>query len=241
MKCNIWSNRVAGFYSKILCTLATISYFKQHDNNSLFRIDTNLLGYGDWCNFYTEINQFDGNADISVSDDQVWYHYVKNDSTPSDSFLRQLSVDALPYLKYSKQFQEYRDTFQDITNYITLHFRGSLANWHTPYVPEESYIPIINEKYNDIDNILICTDDNNAVNNFKRLLPNKNIIHNSTFTKQGGEVHLYKPPTERVGIGFEVMRDSIFMSKSKAVIGKGSNVSSFAKILNSDLQINYII
>jgi hypothetical protein len=237
----IKGGRHVGFYSTILCLMATIYHCRKKQPSSKFIIDNNALHYGDWSVFFEPIHEFNTVPDIVLQDTQAWYHYIKTDTPPDDDFINKLSEFALPYLKYSNRFLEFFNSFPPIDNYVTIHFRGAGGTLHNnPHVLEDVYVSVIREKYNNTNNILVCTDDSDAVSNLIKLLPDKNIIHHPTYTRPGGEVHIFNSPNNKSLLGFEVMRDSLLMSKSNAIIGKGSNVSSFAKVLNNNVPIYYV-
>jgi hypothetical protein len=233
----IKGGRYVGFYSTILCIMSTIYHCKTKLPNSKFTVDNHALHYGGWNNFLKPIWEFNCAPDLVLQDTQAWYHYIKNDTPPNITFIKKLREISLPYFHYSDQFLNYFNSFSLIQDYITIHFRGANGIQHKPHVLEERYTSILQKKCNNTKNILICTDDEDAVNNFAKLLKDKNIIHLPTHTKRGGEIHISDTvrQDDKVELGLEVMRDSLLMSKGLAVIGKGSNVSSFAKVLNNDL------
>lgn len=138
---------------------------------------------------------------------------------------------------------------RDYSNALGIHYRGTdnRSSGHTQYVTVEKFLDSALEEFekNNYDSIFIATDEVNIIERFQNIFLEK---YNFTDIFYFDHIRIdsnvglhYSNFSEDVKIllGDQVLVDAHALSKCKTVIGKTSNVTNYARILNPYLEILY--
>jgi len=183
----------------------------------------------------------DGNFNIKFFNE----HYYGNENYFYKIFKKHISIKN--YVKnYVKNFKEKNFKNQKI---IGIHWRGtdiinakyktnnSIFYRHRKKIVIDNFSkkidPII--KKNKKIKIFLSTDENEYVNEFKKLYGNKVIFTNCYRSSTSKPIHLNnynKRPNHRYKLGFEVLVDSLILSESDILICRKSNITNAAILFN---------
>lgn len=172
--------------------------------------------------------------------------YYDFDPWPTD---KQLDLSKyLKYFSYNDRVLNYLDSsLKPIEDGFGIHFRGTDHSYHVNEVPLEKYFKSIKESFNKdkYKTVFICSDEEYAVEQIKTYFKEQfnffNIIVNDvTRSKTKTALHLsnYDLNT-KVRLGDEVLLDSHSLASCQTIIGKTSNLISYARILNPTIEVLY--
>ena len=141
-------------------------------------------------------------------------------------------LDAIPADKYQ--------------NCLGIHYRGTDGVGHTEFVAVEKYLKAAEEELSsgEYDGIFLATDQSNIIDIFKQKFEGVAIYHydhQRTMSSAGLHYSIQAQPNspERVLAGDEVLIDATTLSLCKTMIGKSSNITNYARILNPFLETLY--
>ena len=144
----------------------------------------------------------------------------------------QAILDAIPAEKYA--------------NCLAVHYRGTDGVGHTEFVGVEKYLNAAAEELEsgDYDGIFLATDQTDIVDIFKERFKDVEVHcydHQRTMSRAGLHYSIQAQPNspERILAGDEVLIDATTLSLCKAMIGKSSNITNYARILNPFLETLY--
>jgi len=152
------------------------------------------------------------------------------------------------FLPYNKRMQSKIDSIpkERYENALGVHYRGTDGVGHTEFVAVEKYLKAAEEEYNSggYDCIFLTTDQTNIIDEFKKYFPEVTIHHydhQRTMSTAGLHYSIQAEPnsSERILAGDEVLIDATTLSTCKTIIGKSSNITNYARILNPYLEILY--
>ena len=152
------------------------------------------------------------------------------------------------YLPYNERMQSKIDSIpgEKYKNALGVHYRGTDGVGHTEFVAIEKYIKVTEEEFNSggYDCIFLTTDQTNVIDEFKNYFPNITIHsydHQRTMSTAGLHYSIQAEPnsSERILAGDEVLIDATTLSMCKTIIGKSSNITNYARILNPYVEILY--
>ena len=144
----------------------------------------------------------------------------------------QAILDAIPAEKYA--------------NCLAVHYRGTDGVGHTEFVGVEKYLNAAAEELEsgDYDGIFLATDQTDIVDIFKERFKDVEVHcydHQRTMSRAGLHYSIQAQPNspERILAGDEVLIDATTLSLCKTMIGKSSNITNYARILNPFLETLY--
>ena len=144
----------------------------------------------------------------------------------------QAILDAIPAEKYA--------------NCLAVHYRGTDGVGHTEFVGVEKYLNAAAEELEsgDYDGIFLATDQTDIVDIFKERFKDVEVHcydHQRTMSRAGLHYSIQAQPNspERILAGDEVLFHAITLSLCKTMIGKSSNITNYARILNPFLETLY--
>lgn len=166
---------------------------------------------------------------------------------------RDLDLDKYrKHIPYNQRMQEKIDAIssEQYKNALGVHYRGTDGVGHTEFVAVENYLKTTKEEFNSggYDCIFLATDQTNIIDEFKDYFkdyfPKIKIYHydhQRTMSTAGLHYSIQAEPNtpERILAGDEVLIDATTLSMCKTIIGKSSNITNYARILNSYLEILY--
>ena len=151
------------------------------------------------------------------------------------------------FFKYFKIPDKIMDIASDLNldNYFGIHFRGtdktddSLMNTK---ITMDVFLSIIKEyiNINKINNIFVCTDEKKFVEQLKLTLSNHhniNLKFSRNFDLLNQKNLTWYENENKNSNGQSAMIDMICLSKCKSVLKNSSALSSFAKLINPNLEI----
>lgn len=152
------------------------------------------------------------------------------------------------YFSYNDKVKKYlKLNLPKIENGFGIHFRGTDHSYHVDEVPLENYFQTIKNNFNEdeYETVFICSDEYYVIEKFEKFFKStfnfSNIkINNVTRSKTKTALHLSNfDARTKVKMGYEVLLDSHSLSSCKTIIGKSSNVISYARILNPEIKVLY--
>lgn len=200
--------------------------------------------YGNPKNWFDPLKVREEYVDGDVNKSSIEYYNF--DAWPTKD---QLNLQKyLKYFSYNERVHQYLDTnLQQIKDGFGIHFRGTDHYYHVNEVPIETYFKTIENNFNSdkYATVFICSDEEYIVDEISKYFKYKFnfdniVINNVKRSKTKVALHLsnYDPIT-KIKLGDEVLLDSHSLSLCKTVIGKTSNLISYARILNPNLEVLY--
>lgn len=197
-----------------------------------WEIHTNSYGQL-FPNFIEDYHNFD-NADEVI--------YLENLRKPENCYVLGDDFQAISrlfkkYFKIPSKFTDYAKK-QDLNNYLGFHLRGTDKltdeKMNTP-ISIDDQIEVICDYINlhKIQNLFICTDEPQIIDDVKEKLPQINIKHNNKNTTQ----IYWRNNKETYNNGYDAMIDMTCLSECKTIIKTSSALSSIPIIINSNVEI----
>jgi len=152
------------------------------------------------------------------------------------------------YLPFNKRMQKIIDSIpaEKYSNSLGVHYRGTDGVGHTEFVAVERYLNAAEEEFKSggYDSIFLATDQTDIVDIFKKRFEGIDVYvndHQRTMSNAGLHYSINAQPNspERVLAGDEVLVDATSLSLCKTMIGKSSNITNYARILNPFLETLY--
>jgi hypothetical protein len=129
---------------------------------------------------------------------------------------------------------------------LGVHYRGTDGVGHTEFVAVEKYLKATEEEFasGDYEAIFLPTDQTNIVDIFREKFEGVEVYcydHQRTMSNAGLHYSIQAQPNspERILAGDEVLIDATTLSMCKTMIGKSSNITNYARILNPYLETLY--
>lgn len=129
---------------------------------------------------------------------------------------------------------------------LGVHYRGTDGVGHTEFVAVEKYLKATEEEFatGDYEAIFLATDQTNIVDIFRERFEGVKVYcydHQRTMSNAGLHYSIQAQPNspERILAGDEVLIDATTLSLCKTMIGKSSNITNYARILNPFLETLY--
>jgi hypothetical protein len=129
---------------------------------------------------------------------------------------------------------------------LGVHYRGTDGVGHTEFVAVEKYLKATEEEFatGDYEAIFLATDQTNIVDIFREKFEGVEVYcydHQRTMSNAGLHYSIQAQPNspERILAGDEVLIDATTLSMCKTMIGKSSNITNYARILNPSLETLY--
>lgn len=125
-------------------------------------------------------------------------------------------------------------------NYASIHYRGTDHIKDEGGVEKQVYFDSISEIIDTYDKILICSDEQQFINDvLQKFNPDKIVYYPSFRSKNNEPIH-FNNSEYKYKSGEDVLIESILMSKSKFLIRTISGVTQFSLCLNLDLKYKNI-
>lgn len=160
-------------------------------------------------------------------------------------------LDLNKYRKHFSYNQRMQEKINDIPkekykNALGVHYRGTDGVGHTEFVAIEKYLKATEQEFEsgNYDCIFLTTDQTNVIDEFKNYFPKVQIHyydHQRTMSTAGLHYSIQSKPNtpKRILAGDEVLIDATTLSMCKTIIGKSSNITNYARILNPYVEILY--
>lgn len=152
------------------------------------------------------------------------------------------------YFPYNIKVQEcLKLNLPKIKNGFGIHFRGTDHSYHVDEIPLEIYFKSIKKNFDPekYETVFICSDEDHVIEEFQKFFKStfnfsNLIINNVTRSKTKTALHLSNYDTKtKIKLGYEVLLDSHSLSSCQTIIGKTSNLISYARILNPEIKVLY--
>lgn len=233
-----------GFLS---CYISILTSFRILENNNInledVKIDQSMFSlYGDPSNWFDE--------NLITNSGRV---YETPNSWDLSMWPTYSELDLFKYTKYIPFNERITNIINsdkaDYSNTLGVHYRGTdnRYNGHTQHITVDTFLKSTCEEFekNYYDSIFIATDEIGVIEKFKDIFSEKykfdNIIsfdHIRIDSNVGLHFNDFSED-EKILLGDQVLVDAHTLSKCKTIIGKTSNVSNYARILNPMLEILY--
>ena len=123
---------------------------------------------------------------------------------------------------------------------LGVHKRGTDISIHHNKIDIESYFNEIDLILDDYDSIFLCTDEKEVIDIFKKKY-NNIITFESKTLSNNSHVPSFKYRKDGYLMGFEVIVESLLLSKADFLLKTNSNVSNFSLLYNPFLKYKNII
>jgi hypothetical protein len=123
---------------------------------------------------------------------------------------------------------------------LGVHKRGTDISEHYPKIDIDRYIYEIDSIISEYDYILLCTDEELVVDIFKSKY-NNIITFESKTLSNNSDIPSFKYRKDGYLMGFEVIVESLLLSKVDFLLKTNSNVSNFSLLYNPSLKYKNII
>jgi hypothetical protein len=237
-----------GFLSNYLTILTSFHVLKNKgvDLSKICISPSMFMLYGNPANWF-DSSRVSDDAKKYFNTQDGWYHQY-----PWASF-REFDLDRYrKYFPYNKRIQSIIDSIDPnkYKNSLGVHYRGTDGVMHTEFVSVEKYIKSTEEEFfaGNYDSIFITTDQSDVIEKFLTYFKEKHNFnnfyfydHQRTMSRAGLHYSIQSNPNspERILAGDEVLIDAHTLSLCKTIIGKSSNITNYARILNPFIEILY--
>jgi hypothetical protein len=243
--------RYAGLMSYFIQVIANLYVVENTRNKLYIKFDENMryqdLRYGKnvWDYYFDQpFNFTKEEVDAALKIKDVWFD--NNLAIPS-----RLTPDVInaggnivkKYINLKSHITEKIDKFltentQPGDKILAVHKRGTDHITDAPILPLKTYFDYIDERIISYDKLLLCTDEEYTVQEFKQKYGNKLITYDSirATDKNNLGVHQSVGLTDPYKMGEDVIIETYLMSQSDFLIKTVSNVSNAALIINPALK-----
>jgi len=233
-----------GFLSNYLTILTSFRTLEKRgiDLEKVCVSPSMFMLYGNPNNWFDELKVSD-DADRTFNTQDGW-----DCDYPWASF-RDFDLDKYrKYIPYNERMQKKINDIpvEKYKNALGVHYRGTDGVGHTEFVDIKKYLKTTEEEFasGGYDCIFLATDQTNIIDEFENYFSNIKVYyydHQRTMSSAGLHYSIQAQPNspERVLAGDEVLIDATTLSMCKTIIGKSSNITNYARILNPFLEILY--
>lgn len=236
-----------GFLSNYTTILTSFRYLVSRNN---INPDNIKISSGMFSLYGNPVNWFDSDK-ISNTVELGNKLHPSTDGYDFDPWPTEKQLDLLGYIQYfpyNERIENYlKYNIKNINNCLGIHFRGTDHCQHVDEVPLNMYLNSSMSEFlsHDYDSIFICSDEENIIEQFRKFFNDKlnfkNIIFNDV-NRSRTKIALHHSGFDfstRIKLGDEVLLDSHSLSKCSTIIGKTSNLVTYARILNPKIKILY--
>tara|TARA_B100000073_G_scaffold234460_1_gene196013 strand:+ start:3447 stop:4961 length:1515 start_codon:yes stop_codon:yes gene_type:complete len=235
-------NSSRGFFSNYISILTSLRYFDSQgiDLNTVRVGSTMFSLYGEPTNWISEKFVTDSGEQFNTQsswDLSIWPNCRE--------------LDLLKYVKYipfnTRIKKLLSSDTRDYSNCLGVHYRGTDGVAHTHHVTVDKFLKSIDceLKNNSYDFIFLATDQSDIPKIFDDYFSDRVEVvyndHQRTMKKCGLHYAIDDGygSKSRVLSADEVLIDATTLSKCKTLVGKTSNITNYARILNPDIDILY--
>lgn len=162
--------------------------------------------------------------------------------------IEQLNLnDYCTFFPYNNRTKQYlADNLKNLSKTIGVHYRGT-DHRHTDRVDIATYLSAIESEFKTgkFEQIYVATDEEGILEKIQDYFWKKHqfdkIVFNNTL-KSSGSTGLHLTPHDdatRIILGDQVLLDVHSIANCDVVIGKSSNITNYARILNMQLNVKY--
>lgn len=227
-----------GFFSVLICALTSIQ--KMVSENHGFILGTNFRLYGGrWDVFFEPINRLHKSELMKIFSSENSCDYTAN-TAKTKEFAIQLHQLKNEYIIPTNRLHEYVKIKNQYlpANYMAVHKRGTDHGMHSPLLDINIYFNKIDAVIDLYDAVYLATDEYHTVSMFKSRYGQKLIVQADVIRSDSSQpIHFLSPGIE---IGLQTYTDCMAMAGSSFLIATGSNVATYAKISNPELNIEYL-
>jgi len=241
-----WQRGFLSNYSSILSAFRFLIEKEEVPPENIFLSSSNFTLYGHPQNWFEE---------KIILDDQFNAFYVCSNIESGYSVSIRPTIDELNNIKkyrdlipFNQRTKNYlNNSMLNLDNSLGIHFRGT-DHWHTNRIELDRYLNEASKELekNNYNQIFISTDENNIIDKIKEYFYSNykfdKIVFNQCQRSVGttGTHNIQYDPYVKINMGFEVLLDAYSLSKCKTVVGKTSNLTYYARMLNNDLNMIYL-
>jgi hypothetical protein len=233
-----------GFLSNYLTILTSFRTLEKHgiDLEKVCVSPSMFMLYGNPNNWFD---------DSKVSDDALKMFNTQDGWDCDYPWASFRDFDLKKYIKYLPFNERMQIKIDSISkdkykSALGVHYRGTDGIGHTEFVAIDNYLKATEDEFNsgNYDSIFLTTDQSDVIEKFENHFPNITINyydHQRTMSNAGLHYSIQAQPNEpaRILAGDEVLIDAYTLSLCKTIIGKSSNITNYARILNPHLEVLY--
>jgi hypothetical protein len=235
-----------GLFSYVLQVVSNL-YVADLENKELL-VDLHTTPYNDigencWANYFNQpfrLKKSDYN-DYSIFNRKAWFdNHLVIKPILDDNTIKICNFLINKYISIKTDILDIKNCFKkDIIkteNYASVHYRGTDHVVDCEILDKNIYFQNIEKIINDYDKILICSDEQNFIDevvlNFGC---DKIVSYPSIRSNSGAPIH-YNNENFKYKSGEDVLIESLLMSESKFLMRTVSNVTHFAIFKNENLK-----
>lgn len=238
-----------GFLSNYFSILTAFRYLIEKEDvpaENIFLSSSNFTLYGHPNNWFEENIIFDDLQDSFYACSNIKSGLSLSIRHTIDELNNiKKYINKIPFNQKTKNFLN--QNILNLDNALGIHFRGT-DHWHTNRIELEKYLNEADNQMekNNYKKIFISTDEENIIEKIQEYYQNKhsfnNIIFNSCQRSIGsiGTHNIKYNELIKINMGFEVLLDAHSLSKCDTVIGKSSNLTYYARMINNNLKMIYL-
>lgn len=248
---NIPGNRCSGLMSYFVQVVSNLNVVLNTQNKLYVKFDENMryqdLRYGKnvWEYYFKQPFEFTKEEVVSAEKiKDVWFENnlqipsrLTSDVIMSGGDIVKKYIFLLPHIKH-KIDKFINDNNLSESRILAVHKRGTDHINDAPILPIETYYYYIDRYIDLYDKILLCTDEEYSVAEFKQKYGDKIITYNSIRTTERNNIGIHQSIglSNPYKMGEDVIIETYLMSQSDLLIKTVSNVSNSALFINPSLK-----
>tara|TARA_R110000803_G_scaffold95337_6_gene163192 strand:- start:1222 stop:2019 length:798 start_codon:yes stop_codon:yes gene_type:complete len=253
--------RQAGLFSYVLQALHNLSVIDGTDDKLYIKYKDNMLylepaaGDNVWDYYFHQPFSFTKEDILNNEKEEVIF--IESDKAlplchvprKNDEMFKRGRYLTKKYIKVKHHITDKVDGFIvenfDDKKFFAIHKRGTDHGKDAPLMGIDDYIAKADEHFESYDYGLICTDEQNTIDIFKKRYGNKIKFYDSIRCDNDRGVHYSVGLQSPYKMGEDVIVESLLMSKSDLLIRTVSGVTDFSimcgspKYLDIDLHVKY--
>jgi hypothetical protein len=248
---NIPGHRYAGLMSYFVQVVSNLNVVKNTSNKLYVKFDENMryqdLRYGKnvWDYYFKQPFNFSSEevaGAIKIKD--VWFE--GNLSIPprlTQDVIQDSGEIIKTYIHLKSHVQEKIEQFlerntQPSDKILAVHKRGTDHICDAPLLNTQTYLKCIDEYIDSYDKLLLCTDEEYIIDEFKQRYGDKLIYYSSIRATENNNIGIHQSVglLDPYKMGEDVIIETYLMSRSDFLIKTVSNVSNAALLINPSLK-----
>lgn len=248
---NIPGHRYAGLMSYFIQVIANLHVVNNTQSKMYIKFDENMryqdLRYGRnvWDYYFEQpFNFTKEEVETAIKIKDIWFNNSLAIPPRITTDIRRVSGDIVQkYIKLKPHIQEKIDDFFKINKQpgdkiLAIHKRGTDHITDAPILPIHEYFKFVDRYIKLYNKILLCTDEEYTVDEFKQRYGDKLITYNSIRTTEKNNLGIH----QSIGLatpylmGEDVIIETYLMAHSDFLLKTVSNVSNSAILINPELK-----
>ena len=235
-----------GLFSYVLQVVSNLHVADLENKSMLVDLHTTPYNVSDencWTNyFYQPFRLKKSNYnDFNIFNREMWFdNHLSIKPILDKNTKKNCNILINKYIQVKQHILDIKDSFKNdfiqTENYASLHYRGTDHVTDCEILDKSVYFENIQKVINDYDKILVCSDEQNFIDevvlNFGC---DKIVSYPSTRSNTGDPIH-YNNENFKYKSGEDVLIESLLMSESKFLMRTVSNVTHFSIFKNENLE-----